>query len=335
VTTDTRKMLIVGGGSAGIRHFRYLTRAGADCSVCDPMASCRVLKEVPEAKHYPDFADVDLSAFDGVVICTQPALHVPQALAAARAGCHVLIEKPISVHNEDGLDELQQLLKKKQLVGAVAFPYANMMAVDRIRDIIAAGDIGKVWSVAVHEGQNLLKYRPDYFDTYYASDKMGGGCLQDDAMHPMMGLEILFGPEQEVTAQRHTVGIRGRNVTSDDTAWLWLGYPDDVVATIDYSLQCHWEHNEWIIGGSTGAIKLHVVECKLELFDAKTEKTRLEQFDDDWNETFRRNDENFLAAIQGSEPVKCTIEMARTNLRAVLAARKSADLGETIRINEP
>ena len=331
---DPLKILVVGGGSAGVRHFRYLTEYGAVCSICDPADTCRVTKDFPEAERIPNFGETDLSRFDAVVICTPPNMHVHQASTAARAGCHVLLEKPLSVLNEDGIDELQDILRQTNLLAAVAFPYANMKAMDRIIEIVNAEEIGKVRAVAIHHGQNILKYRPDFLNTYYADDAQGGGCLQDDAMHPLMGLEMLFGPEEEVTCQRHSVGIKGQNVTADDTAWLWVRYGSEVIAEINFSLACHWKHNEWIINGSQGAIKFLVDELSVHVFNAQTEHIRTERFDDGWNETFRRNDANFLSAIRGKTEARCTIEMSRINLRAVLAARKSAKIGRAVRLDE-
>lgn len=270
-----------------------------------------------------------------MVICTPPILHVPQALAAARAGCHVLLEKPLSVFNEDGLDELEAVLKEKNLVGGVAFPYANMNAMDRIIEIVKTGEIGKVRSISMREGQELAKCRPDLYQTYYTSDAQGAGCLQDGTVHPLIGLEMLFGAELEVSAQRHCIGYDKEKITgADDTAWLWLRYAEDVVATIDYSFACHWQHNEWIIGADDGAIRFEVDESKLEIFDAKTEQVHVEEFDDDWDDTFKKNDENFVAAIEGSAALRCTIEMARINLRAILAARRSAETGTTIKVSD-
>ena len=103
-------------------------------------------------------------------------------------------------------------------------------------------------------------------------------------------------------------------------------------ASIDYSLKCHWKHHEWIISGTKGAIKFLVEEPSIEIFDAKTEESRVEKFDDSWNETFRRNDINFVEAVRGKARVKCTLEMARVNHRAVLAARKSAETRGPVRL---
>ncbi len=327
-------MLVVGGGSAGVRHFRYLNEYGVQCEVCDPSEDCRVRQQFPDVGYLCDYQQADLSSYDAVVICTPPVMHVPQMILAARAGCHLLSEKPLTVLNTDGLEELHDLVAQKKLIAAVAFPFATMKAMNRIIELIRSGQLGNVRSVAVHAGQNILKPRPDFFKTYYVHDHLGGGALQDDAMHPLLGLERLLGPELEVTCQRHRVGIREKDVTADDTAWLWIQYPNNVVATIDFSLQCHWHHNEMIVNAEKGAVKLYVEKSLIEIFRAETDQTQVENFNDDWNETFRANDQNFVDAIQGKTRVCCDLHMAMVNHRAVLAARRSAQLQRPVKLEE-
>ena len=56
---------------------------------------------------------------DGVIISNPTALHLDVAIPAAQAGCHILMEKPIS-NSMEGMDELRAALKQgggKMLVG--------------------------------------------------------------------------------------------------------------------------------------------------------------------------------------------------------------------------
>ena len=131
------KALVVGGGSAGVRHFRYLTEYGVKCSVCDPLESCRVTQEFPDAEHFPDFDAVDLSGFDAVMIATPPFLHVPQAIAAAHAGCHILLEKPISI-SEEGLDELEQIVEETRNIKESG-QAEGTEAFEEVSDLISSG----------------------------------------------------------------------------------------------------------------------------------------------------------------------------------------------------
>jgi len=330
--TGPLDILVVGGGSAGRRHFRYLTEYGQRCAVCDPSDDCRVLKEFPGAEHFREFASANLSRFDAVVICTPPTLHIPQLIAAGQAGCHLLSEKPLTVLNNDGLEELQQVVDDKNLVAAVAFPYGNMQAMDRIVELHQEGRLGAIRSLHIHYGDNILRPRPDFFKTYYGHDDQGGGCLQDDVMHCLFGLELLLGPELAVTCQRHKIGIK--DVSADDTAFLWIRYPGDVVVSIDSTLQCHSRYNEWLVNGEKVSVRFDVDQPAIEIFDPQTEQTTIEKFGDTWDETFRANDHNFVDSIVAGSSVRCTLEMAITNHRAVLAARRSADVGREITLAE-
>ena len=323
------KALIVGGGSAGVRHFRYLTEYGVSCSVCDPADTCRVTQTFPDAKHHRDMKDADLGAFDAVVICTPPFLHVPQALRAAAAGCHVLMEKPIAV-TEEGLDELEATVRDKGIVAAVAFPFANMRAWDRIVDIVRSGEIGDLWMASYHKGENILKARPDYLETYYVDEALGGGCLQDDANHAAFALERLCGPIAEITAQVHNIGIK--DTKSDDTCFVWMKFRSGVVANLDWSNQSSFGLADAVIACSKGGIRFSVAEMEVQVLNAETGEVREEAFDDTWNDTFRRNDENFVDAIRGDAEVKCTIQQARASLRTILLARESARLGRSISV---
>ncbi len=329
---ETLKTLVVGGGSAGVRHFRYLTEYGVKCSVCDPVEPCRVTQEFPDAEHFLDFDAVDLSGFDAVMIATPPFLHVPQAIAAARAGCHILLEKPIS-NSEEGLDELEQIVEEKGLVASVAYPYANSSAWDRLLEIIDAGEIGDVWMLAAHGGQNILQPRPDYYSTYYGQEALGGGCLQDNMTHAVMAAEMIGGPVAEVAAQRHNIGLE--NIDTDDTSFVWLKFKSGVVATLDSSLQCHLRHSEWIVSGSAGAVRVDLESepVAIHLFDAATEDMHEEFIEDTRDESFRSSDKNFVEAIRGNASVRCTLAQARSCLRTILAAIESARLGRTVTIS--
>src|SRR5262245_23364104 len=57
------------------------------------------------------------------VIASNPsALHMPLALEAARAGAHLLIEKPLS-DDLDGIDELESLVADRDLLALVGFQF--------------------------------------------------------------------------------------------------------------------------------------------------------------------------------------------------------------------
>jgi len=97
-------------------------------------------------------------------------------------------------------------------------------------------------------------------------------------------------------------------------------------------MQCDLEHYEWIVNGEKRVVRFTVLDNRLEILDAASGRTVVETFEDSWDETFRANDHNFVAAIHGDEPVRCSLDMAVTNHRAVLAARESDEQGRAVAV---
>ena len=104
-------VLIAGCGSIGKRHARVLNGLGVhDLRACDPLPAQReaLLAQVPTVKMYETYEAGLADRPDTVLIGTPPWLHIPQAVQAIRAGCHVLCEKPLS-DSTDGMDDLAAL----------------------------------------------------------------------------------------------------------------------------------------------------------------------------------------------------------------------------------
>ncbi len=89
------------------------------------------------------FAGTDLDealtqpGVDAVLLSTRHHLHVPQALAAIRAGKHVLVEKPLALDRE-GLRDLAQALQRNPVRLAVGFNRRHAPLVTSLRELLAA-----------------------------------------------------------------------------------------------------------------------------------------------------------------------------------------------------
>ncbi|MCM3904146.1 MAG: Gfo/Idh/MocA family oxidoreductase, partial [Pyrinomonadaceae bacterium] len=114
-------LLICGLGSIGRKHLRCFRDLGV--SRIDAYRSGRATLS-NSGLPAPDqvFTDLDsaLEEHPTIVIVANPtSLHVPTALQAVRAGCHVLVEKPLG-HITDGCLELDDEINARGLVGSVA-----------------------------------------------------------------------------------------------------------------------------------------------------------------------------------------------------------------------
>ena len=123
MTSPPHQLLVVGVGSIGERHVRcFLATRRVHVSICDTNEThLRTVAERYDIQNSFNGFDQALDhAFAAVVIATPAHLHVPMAIQAAKAGCHLLIEKPLSV-NLAGVDELLTVIKETQRNVMVAY----------------------------------------------------------------------------------------------------------------------------------------------------------------------------------------------------------------------
>lgn len=104
----------------------------------------RGLRENPGAQGLASFAEAlqrpDLSA---VALATPVASHHPLAKAALEAGKHVLVEKPLATTSAHA-EELVALAAARKLVLGVDHTYVYHAAVQRIRELVRAGELGRL-----------------------------------------------------------------------------------------------------------------------------------------------------------------------------------------------
>ena len=166
---------------------------------------------------------IGAGAIDALLIATPHYHHVPIGIAALRAGLHVLIEKPISVHKADG-ERLLAAHSDERQVFAVMFNQRTDPHYQKIRQLIQGGELGEIrrvnWIIT------------DWFrsEAYYASSGWratwvgeGGGVLLNQCPHNLDLLQWMFGMPQRVRAFCHFGKYHHIEVEDDVTAYLEFG----------------------------------------------------------------------------------------------------------------
>src|SRR5262249_38276429 len=135
-----------------------------------------------------------------VIISNPSSLHMNVALAAARAGAHLLIEKPLS-HDLNSVATLEHLVAAQRLVAQVGFQFRFNPGLRQIKTWIDSGAIGRPVSAQVHWGEYLPGMHPweDYRLGYAARSDLGGGVLLT-LSHPFDYLRWLLGDVSHVSA---------------------------------------------------------------------------------------------------------------------------------------
>jgi 1,5-anhydro-D-fructose reductase (1,5-anhydro-D-mannitol-forming) len=149
------------------------------------------------AAAYDDFqALLDDPGVDAVYIATPNGMHADQVVAAARAGKHVLCDKPLATSIEDAERAVAECSAAGVRLG-VTFQTRNYEGMEEIRKLLAGGEIGSVRlaQVELAAGRNLPKgWRTD-------PSLAGAGAMNNMGVHAYDLLRFLFGAEvTEVTA---------------------------------------------------------------------------------------------------------------------------------------
>jgi predicted dehydrogenase len=191
--------------------------------------------------HFTDYADMLASDIDAVVIASPIGLHYAQAMQAIESGKHLHLNKTMTTTKAEADDVIAAAASAGLTV--VASPGRGHRAgTRRIRDIIEAGDIGRVYFAEIgtagsgheHEGFRrgddiLSNVNPAW---YYR--KPGGGPMYDMAVYALHTITGILGPVQRVTGMSG-IGLKERTfkdqvlpVDMDDNTHLLLDFGDSV-----------------------------------------------------------------------------------------------------------
>src|SRR5579862_7495656 len=93
------------------------------------------------------YLDDLLKAVDAVVICSENLKHVDMVEAAAKAGRHIICEKPLIARASDG-ERMEKAVKEAGVKFMTAFPCRFSPAYRRLRERVVSGEIGDVQGIA-------------------------------------------------------------------------------------------------------------------------------------------------------------------------------------------
>jgi predicted dehydrogenase len=344
-----RHALVVGLGGVGQRHVRNLRRlCGAGLRITAHRVRKReqVLTDHLEVEPGRDLcAAYDLQveddlgralaqAPDAVFICNPSRLHMPVALAAARAGCALFVEKPLS-HSWEGVDELIETVARRGLVGLVGYQMRFHPCLRGLREVLDRRLIGRVVGVRVQVGDYLPAWHPyeDYRHLYASRRDLGGGVILTQS-HELDYVCWLFGLPVRVCAMGGHLG--SLEIDVEDTASLLMecvvdGRTVPVHVHQDYVRRPPARTCEVI--GEAGTVTADFHAPSVRVTDARGVTVEDVSFD-----AFARNDmfldemTHFLACVRGEAMPVVTIAEGARSLRLALAARESLDTGRVVEL---
>jgi len=325
------KFLIAGLGSIGRRHLRNLRALGEN----DIILYRTHRSTLPEEELSGLPVETDLQAAlahkpDAVIVANPTALHLEVAIPAAQAGCHILLEKPIS-HSLARVDELERAAQGSGSRILVGFQFRFHPTLRQAAALLQEGRIGRVLSVRAHWGEYLPNWHPweDFRQGYAARPDLGGGVVLT-LCHPLDYLHWLVGKVETLWAMTAALHL---NLPVEDTAEIGLRFANGALGSVhlDYN-QRPPTHSLEIIG-TEGTLRWDNRDGILHEYRAAENEWKIYSPPPAFerNEMFIEEMRHFLEVVRGAPPV-CTLADGRYALRIALAAHESNRRGCAVRL---
>lgn len=328
------KLLVVGCGSIGRRHIANLLalRAGAIIAHDIEPQVCRQVRQDFGIDAFADIGEALGQKPDAALICTTTSRHIGPAIEAARRGCHLFIEKPLS-HVMDGIDELIRITDAGRLVGLVGCNMRFHPGIAGIKRLLGEEAIGRVLCARVQSGQYLPDWHPgrDYRQGYSARSSLGGGVLLD-GIHEIDYIRWLLGDVRRVSCLAGH--LSSLEIDTEDTAEILLGLDSGAMAEVhlDYIQRTYARSCQLI--GEKGTILWDINEGRVRLYLAERKEWQIfpEPEGYEINRMYVDEMRHFLDCLAGKAKPLQDIREGKRALEIALAAKKSAETGRVVEV---
>jgi phthalate 4,5-cis-dihydrodiol dehydrogenase len=211
-------------------------------AACDPRAEARKQFEQDfGGRAYADAAEICRDPqTEAIYIASPHQLHAEHAIAAAQAGKHILLEKPMAIAMQDA-SRLVEATERAGVHLIVGPSHSFDTPVAQARRLIDSGDLGPVRMIQAFNYTDFL-YRPRRPEELRTSE--GGGVIFSQGVHQIDIVRLLAG------------GL-GRDVTALTGAWdpdrptegaysALMTFENGCFASLTYSGYAHFDSDLWM-----------------------------------------------------------------------------------------
>jgi UDP-N-acetyl-2-amino-2-deoxyglucuronate dehydrogenase len=252
------KIGLIGCGRISKNHFEAIAQQeDAECIMCCDIVeekACVAAKNFNIPSWTTDYEemlrhpDIDL-----ICICTPSGLHPEHGIMAAKAGKHVLTEKPMACR----LEEADQLIKACDEAGVRLFVVLQNRlnpSIKLVRRAFDEGRFGKIYMIT----SNVFWTRPqDYYDmaSWRGTWELDGGAFMNQASHYVDMVQWFGGPIEEVKSITATLA---RNIETEDTGAAIIRFTSGAIGSINVTMLTYPKNLEGSITilGEKGTVRI-------------------------------------------------------------------------------
>jgi UDP-N-acetyl-2-amino-2-deoxyglucuronate dehydrogenase len=340
-----QRIAILGTGAISDSHIQAYQKFKDQCQIValvdlfPDKAREKALKHGLAAAVFKDYQELLNGAeFDIASICLPPFEHAPASLALLQAGKHVLAEKPMAVSLQECDDMVATARASGKLLSIVAqnrFKTPMM----KMKKVLESGLVGKV----LHAQVDSAWWRgSNYYDLWWRGTwaKEGGGCTMNHAVHHIDIFQWMVGLPSELLAVTTNLGHENSEVEDFSTAV--LTYANGSLGQITASLVHHGEEQQFVCQGERARVAVpwavKAMRQKENGFpeDNPAVQAEIQTFYDSLpaveEEGHYGQIANFLAAVEGREPLLVDGLQGRRTLELITAIYQSSHLGQRVQL---
>jgi UDP-N-acetyl-2-amino-2-deoxyglucuronate dehydrogenase len=287
-------------------------------------------------KAFTNYGDMLKSAeADMITICTPSGLHAAQGIAAAKAGKHVITEKPMAITLEQA-DDLVQACDSADVRLFVVKQNRLNPSIQLLKRAVDKGRFGRIYLANTTVRWN----RPqEYYDSasWRGTWEFDGGAFMNQASHYVDLIQWLVGPVESVVAKTAT---QARRIEAEDSGVAVLKFRNGALGVIEVNVLTYprnWEGSISIIG-EKGTAKIGGSAVN------KIEHWSFAEYDDDdklvdasqtnppsvygfGHEAYYRN---VLSVLRGGAEPETDGRAGRKSLELILGIYESAKTGRDV-----
>lgn len=242
---------VIGTGAISPEHIKGYLEFKERCRI---VALCDIYPEKAEAKArqfgldvtiVKDYKELLNGDIDLVSICTPPYVHAPIAIDFLEAGCHVIVEKPMSASLKE-CDEMNEAARRSGTSLSVIAQNRFKNPMMKLKAMLDSGLAGKI----LHAQVDSFWWRGhNYYDLWWRGtwEKEGGGCTLNHAVHHIDALLWMMGQPSQLQACMSNVAHDNAEV--EDLSIAILRFPDGALGQVTSSVVHHGEEQQLIFQG--------------------------------------------------------------------------------------
>ena len=338
------KVGIIGYGWAATAHADAIN--GTDRGTVRAIYSSRELDPVAVSRtHGSDIAtyrDVDEmireADIDVVSITSYPNQHRAQAIAAADAGKHIILEKPMALTWED-CKAIYDAVKRNGVQATVCFEIRHISQFLTTSHLLQQGLIGDIHYGEVDYYHGIGPWYGQY--RWNTTVENGGSSLLSAGCHALDALLLCMGPDvEEVTSyrtqSRHEIFQKYEYATTTTSILKFANGAVGKVASVIDCFQPYYFHTH-LVGSEGSILDNKIYSNSLGLRDKKWTELPLALADsgDVHDHPYQDQFQSFFEALdEGREMERTGISMALESFRVLFACDRSAAEGRPVRLDE-